>query len=116
MLAKRSLHLVLIILLIMPVLTACPKDGKSFKDMSAKEKSIWMMGIYNGQYADYEVQAARTDLDEAQKEVLRNKKKILTEVYPLIGVYSGYADSGIIPAVDLESLIVQNLEQLLSMF
>lgn len=83
--------------------------------MSPKEKSVWMLSVYNSQYEDYKIQALRTDLTEAQKEVLREKKDILTRVYPMISIYTGYASSGIIPEKDLETAIVTNLETLLSM-
>lgn len=96
--------------------------------MAPEEKATWMLSIYNGQYASYMTTTGHTksadgdwlktsdpELDEAQKEVLREKKKILTEVYPMIGTYAGYADSGVIPDADLETLIVQNLERLLGM-
>jgi hypothetical protein len=74
-----------------------------------------MLSVYNSQYEDYKVQAIRTDLTEAQKEVLREKKAILTRVYPMINVYVGYADNGVIPEKDLETSIVSNLETLLSL-
>ena len=83
--------------------------------MSPKEKSVWMLSVYNSQYEDYKVQAIRTDLTEAQKEVLREKKAILTRVYPMISVYTGYASNEVIPEKDLEMTIVSNLETLLSM-
>jgi hypothetical protein len=83
--------------------------------MSPKEKSIWMLSVYNSQYEDYKMQAIRTDLTEAQKEVLREKKDILTRVYPMISIYTGYAGTGIIPEKELEMTIISNLETLLSM-
>ena len=107
--------IMLVLALTFPLLTACPKNGKSFQDMAPKEKGVWMMSIYNGQYADYQAQATRIDLNEAQKKILREKKEIMTEVYPLILTYVGYAESGIIPSVSLETMIVTNLERLLSM-
>lgn len=83
--------------------------------MTPKEKSIWMLSVYNSQYEDYKVQAIRTDLTEAQKEILRKKKEILTKVYPMISIYTGYASNGVIPEKELETTIVSNLETLLSM-
>lgn len=104
------------ILLALSILfVGCAHNTKTFDQMSPMERSIWMLGVYNAQYDDYKFQAARVDLDEERKAVLRVKKQILTEVYPLIAVYSGYAESGIVPAVDLETAIITNLERLLYM-
>jgi len=106
---------IIAILLSLMFVMSCAHGGKSFTEMTPVEKATWMLSVYNAQYADYQFQSARTDLDEERKEVLRTKKKILSEVYPMISVYSGYAGSGVIPAVDLENAIIVNLERLLYM-
>jgi len=103
------------ILLSLMFVVSCAGNIKTLNDMNPTEKAVWMLSVYNAQYEDYKFQAARVDLDEERKAVLRIKKQILTEVYPLISVYSGYAGSGIIPAVDLETAIIKNLERLLYM-
>lgn len=81
--------------------------------MTPKEKATWMLSIYNAQYDDYLVQAARTDLTEEEKKILRSKKEIMTEVYPAIELYAGYANSGVLPGDELETLIISRLNQLL---
>lgn len=83
--------------------------------MEPKERVTWMLSIYNAQYEDYKTQAARTDLTEAQKEILREKKKVLTKVYPLIETYAEYVNVGTVPSQELETLIVSNLETLLKL-
>ena len=61
---------------------------KSFDEiwegLTPKGKVALAFSIYNKQYEDYKIQAARKDLTEPEKQVLRQKKKILTEIYPLI--------------------------------
>jgi len=87
-----------------------------------------MLSIYNSQYADYMttvgytltadgdwIQTSEPELTEAKKEILREKKKILTKVDPLIKAYTGYVESGVIPTQGLETTIIQNLELLLGM-
>ena len=106
---------IIAILLSIFFVVSCMQNVKTFQDMNAMEKSTWMLSVYNAQFEDYKFQAARLDLDEERKVVLRVKKQILTEVYPLISVYAGYASSGIIPAIDLETAIITNLERLLYM-
>ena len=103
------------ILLSLMFVVSCAGNIKTLNEMNPKEKAVWMLSVYNAQYDDYKFQASRVDLDNERKDVLRIKKQILTEVYPLIAVYAGYAGSGIIPAVDLETAIIKNLERLLYM-
>lgn len=74
-----------------------------------------MMSMYNAQYDDYQLTAAIPDLSEDQKEILRTKKEIITEVYPMIQIYISYAESGTIPSVETETLIIQQLNRLLTL-
>lgn len=83
--------------------------------MSPQEKAVWMMSIYNAQYDDYLLQAAREDLTEDEKEILREKKRILVKIEEPIELYVGYADSGVLPAATLETLIMQNINLLLTL-
>jgi len=83
--------------------------------MNPKEKATWGMSIYNAQYDDYKFQVARLDLDEAQKDVLREKKKVLTEVYPVLMLYNGYAESGVLPPMETEVLMINLLTRLLEL-
>ena len=68
-------------------------------DLSPKEKGIIMLSAYRFEYEDYTKQAARRDLTEPEKEVLRVKKSILVQVYPLINLYKQYVDEGQTAAV-----------------
>lgn len=111
----KLLVVVMMVLLLFLVLPSCTKHSKAFQDMTSKEKATWMLSVYNAQYDDYKFQAARLDLDEVQKKLLRSKKEVFTEVYPLIMTYTGYVDSGVIPVPELETMIVTNLERLLGM-
>jgi len=55
-----------------------------WSESTPKGKMAIAFSIYNKQYEDYKVQAARTNLTEPEKKVLRQKKKILVDIYPLI--------------------------------
>ena len=91
----------------------CPHQGKTLQEMSPKEKATWMMSIYNSQYDDYQLQVVRTDLTETERKVLRYKKEVFSEVFPAIELYAGYANSGVIPGDELETLIISRLNQLM---
>jgi len=109
---KSSLVLTIVVLF----LIGCPTGGlKSLDEMTPQEKATWMLSIYNSQYDDYLRQASRVDLSDDERVILREKKKILMEVEPLIGLYVGYVDTGALPAVETETLIMQNIDRLLSM-
>ena len=94
--------------------------------MTPKERSVWMMSIYSSQFRDYMittgftkdaenkwVRTSEPELTSEQKDILRDKKKLLTEVYPAIKMYTGYAESGVLPDVELETMIVSKLNQLM---
>lgn len=85
---------------------------------------ITMYDIYNVQYADYMyktgfekqngiwVKTSTPSLLDEQKDILRVKKKILTEVYPLIQTYDVLVQSeGPVPP-DLQLKIMNLLDKL----
>lgn len=93
--------------------------------MEPKERATWMLSVYNSQFSDYMntagfvkqegkwVKVAEPELSEAQKKLMREKKKLLTDVHPAIKLYSGYAETGVIPDDELETMIVSKLNQLM---
>jgi hypothetical protein len=87
------------VMLCVPMIVACPGGGgKSFVEQSPTERATWMMGIYNSQYRDY-----------------MNVVQILTELYPLIGVYADMvaADPSIPPDRETEDKILALINRLL---
>jgi hypothetical protein len=80
------------------VLVAGCAGVKPFAELSPKEKSLFFHHIYIAQYDDYQALTADpTLLTEAQKTMLREKRKILLEAGFLIGVYDSYIESGVMP-------------------
>lgn len=111
---KRIVTLALLAMLFVFVGCAGMQGAKSITDMTPKEKSAWMMKVYNSSYEDYKVQAAMADsLTDEAKDILREKKKVLTEVWPLIKTYNGYVDTGAIPDKIIEEKIISLLNILL---
>ena len=95
---------------ITPVIT---DDGpKRVTEMTPKEKGAWFLGIYNAQDKDYRNMVIRPDLTNDQKKILREKKKIMTEVYPIIKTYNIYIDSGAVPTQAVEDQIIQLINDL----
>jgi hypothetical protein len=104
------------VMLCVPMIVACPGGGgKSFVEQSPTERATWMMGIYNSQYRDYMNVVSQPNLSDTQKDILKTKKQILTELYPLIGVYADMvaADPSIPPDRETEDKILALINRLL---
>lgn len=86
---------------------------KEFQDMSPKEKSLWMMSIYNSTYAAYEAKAADPEsLTEADKEVMRATKAVLKKAWPLIKSYNSMVNSGVTDSATVAAAFVVTQELL----
>ena len=113
---KRLTKLAVILLAVL-FLIGCPglipKDLKSPADMNPKELATWALGIYNAQYDNYVTVSARADLTEDYKEMLRKKKKVLVELWPYLRLYVGYVDSGVVPTQELETKIIELIDNLI---
>ena len=75
-------------------------------------KATLYLKIYNAQAEDYKMLAAKTTLSEDEKKILRGKHALLTEVYPLLELYSGYATTGQVLPEHLEPAILNRLNML----
>lgn len=92
-----------------------PQNLKPISEMTPKEKATFFMSVYNKQADDYRATVAKPDLTEAQKTILRDKKEVMTEVYPMIELYVGYVDAGALPDQATERLIIGYLDRLVAM-
>jgi hypothetical protein len=84
--------------------------------MPPKQKALWMMSTYNGEYVQFLAQAQKyydPQTTDAQRAVLRWKRKLLSEAYHLIASYIEKIESGENP-VKLENQIIGVLNSLLS--
>lgn len=104
------------VLLMLIALTAC--GGKNFgltpiSDTSPKEIAIWANNIYIAQYDAYQAAASMPNLTEEYKKVLRQRKAILEQVYPMITIYNAYVDQGILPEQATTDLIIALMERLI---
>jgi len=85
---------------------------KPYSEMTPKEKITFLFKTYNKQYDDYLIQAAKPTLTETERVVLRTRKKIMVEVYPLIGILDGALVEGKPFDASTEKLIIDKLRQL----
>src|SRR3990170_3586350 len=91
---KLSLVLVLVLFLLVGCaaitnfFTGTPKTfDQIWKELTPKGKVALAFSIYNKQYQEYKIQAARTNRTETENVILRQKKKLLVDVYPLIQMF-----------------------------
>jgi hypothetical protein len=109
----RQARITITVLLVLYLMIGCATFGmKPYTDMTPKEKMAFIYTSYNKQYEDYKVQAARPNLTDVDKNVLRGKKDMLTKVYPIIQM----ADMGLVEGkpwdAGVEKTIISYLRQL----
>lgn len=109
------------------VMVGCASTG-SISDMSQDEKSVWILGIYNSQYTDYMIttgyiqnlagqweKATYPELSDDTRKILRQKKELLVQAYPLITVYTSMTNVGLPADKATEQQIIMLLTQLLQL-
>lgn len=83
---------------------------KPWADRTPQEKAQAFMQFYNTQYQDTMYLATKGT--PAQKVIAAQKKAILKELWPLIGLYDGYASSGIPVGPEVEPKIMELINRL----
>jgi len=90
---------VLCLAVMLAVVVGCATTGITTKPLAAKQQaSIWMI-VYNSTYDDTMAMAKNPKATQAQKDMAAKKKVILTQVFPLLKIYAGIADTGGTPSV-----------------
>jgi hypothetical protein len=89
-----------------------PNRPKSFFDMEPKEKCFFLIKTYNHQYDDYLKLHQKGNHTDEEKETLKIQYKVISGLYPLIGVYVTYAEAGLIPPEEIESQVIKILNGL----
>ena len=102
---KHSLLGVVIIILFVFSIGCAGLQLADPSKMSNMEFATVANGTYAAQYDDYVAMAARTDLTEDQKRVLRVKKTVLTNLEILLTYYSEAVKSGGNPSAQYKAEI-----------
>ena len=101
----------IIVLAVLLLMVGCA-TVQTVTELDPVGKATLYMKIYNAQADDYKMQAAKTTLSEEEKKILRGKHAVLTEVYPLLELYSGYATTGQVLPEHLEPAILYRLNMI----
>ena len=118
---KKAIFLLIMLLVLVAFLGGCAGlmqqagELKSIDEMTPKERATWFTSVYNSQDRDYRAMAARSDLTAEQKEILRKKKAIMTQLYPMIQTYNLYIESGAVPTKEVEDRIIEMINNLTSL-
>ncbi len=108
---------VVVVLAVVVFCAGCPLHQKPIPwgQLTVEQKASYMMSVYNSQYDDYTFKAALPDLTEAEKKILREKKKVLTYVYPLLESYIVLSVETQSPSGDTEQKIFEALGRLVDL-
>lgn len=90
---------------------ATMQSQKSFSEMTTKEKTVYIMSMYNKQYDEYLSLYQKGAHTEAEKELLRTKYDLLKEIHPYIAIYVNYSDTGEVPSEVIEKKLIDLINQ-----
>lgn len=88
-------------------------SAKPFNEMSPKEKSVFIMNLYNKQYDDYLAISAKPEKTLEDKAVLKQKYELLVELHQYVNLYVDYAENGQIPTEVVEAGLIALIEKIL---
>lgn len=96
---RKRLTLVILCAFAVVFIAACNgADLKPIPEMTPKEKATFFMAVYSDQAENYKTLAASPNLTEAQKSVLRTKKRNygrgLSVDRPILGICRGRSGAG----------------------
>jgi hypothetical protein len=80
--------------------------------MTPKTKATMILATYNTITTETVVMSQRTDLTEAQKEVVRSKKRIIERLDPLVKSYGLIVQAGGTPSAEDEQAIYDLIDDL----
>jgi hypothetical protein len=117
---KKRISILFVLFLIIAI-SAC-----AINQFTPKQKITMFMGVYNSQFYDYMsitgyvkdtsgewVKMFDPELSEEEKSFLRERKKILEEVHPLILIYDQAVIGGFTPDRQLEQQIIELINRLM---
>lgn len=108
---KNKILDVIVILLFVGCATL--SQQKSFQDMTVKEKSVYIMSMYNKQYDEYLALYKKGDHSKEEKEILRNKYEALKELHPYIALYINYSEDREVPNDLIEQKLIALINRLI---
>ena len=85
---------------------------KPWGEMSTDEKALYFIQTYNQQFTDTMAMAINPKITVAQREIVRKKKEMLTELHGAIKFYMEFVDDGGVPSLEHEQSILNLINRL----
>jgi polysaccharide pyruvyl transferase WcaK-like protein len=85
---------------------------KPWDERTPTEKSSYFMAIYNAQFRDTVAMASNPNITNDQRQIVRAKKQILSELWPAIQAYDTVVVHGGIPTQLSEQAILDYINRL----
>lgn len=102
--AKRTIAVLMVLML-----SGCALLD-TWESMSDKQKVLFVVSAYNGQFAILKAEWAQYDSrSQEQQKLLRWKKKVLVEAYKLVQEYIALYEGSAVRSVTLEERILEIL-------
>ena len=92
-----------------------PTESKTFATMTPKEKVTFFMVNYNRIYDNTMTMATNPNATPGQKDIVKKKKAVLAQVWPLIKYYDWQVSQGQIPPPTAEQEILNLIDQLMTL-
>ena len=105
---KKRIQVSLLLIMALALVSGCVNG----KVMSQKQQATIWMDTYNAQYDDCLAVLINPASTETQLAIARQKKVVLTQVWPMLRVYADIVDKGGTPTEQLISDISKLMNQL----
>ena len=105
---KKKITIIVAMFLIFTVGCA----GWQVQQLTTKQQAAIWFNVYSSAYDDTMTMANNPMITPAQKELVVKKKAVLTQVWPLLKVYSAIVDSGGTPDAATTNQIINLINQL----
>lgn len=107
----KKLKLSILSIIVLLILIGCTIPGlrQGDPELTPKRQAVIWLNTYNATYDDVAATLTSAAATEAQKQIAREKKRLLQQIWPLLRIYAAAVDAGTDPPAT-------NGQQLLELF
>ena len=100
-----------VVMCAMLLLVSCIKQN--YANMTTKDRASMVMKLYIGAADDYERDTLRVNLTDEHIKFLTDKRAFLVEAHPIIKLYRQYAETGLVPTLEMEQQMLRLIDEFL---
>ena len=108
---KLALNLAVVLCALLLVISCA--NVANYSDMTTKDRAAVVMKLYIGTAMDYERDTLRLNLTDEHKKFLSDKREFLSEAHPIIKLYKQYAETGLVPTLEMEQQLLRLIDEFL---